>query len=179
MRWLSCFFSYPSPCGDYGSYHVNAYDDYFDWLEWFPSPCGDYVSYQQGMFRTYRRAGSFRPLAGIMVLICCPCLGWPIRSKGSFRPLAGIMVLIEVYSTLVHEMCHLWFPSPCGDYGSYRMPEVSYLPWSGSFPSPCGDYGSYLSEIKKSILKNGWKGFRPLAGIMVLIGIRNMTMKRL
>ena len=37
---------FPSPCGDYGSYHVvnavNSYDGYFE----FPSPCGDYGSYQ-------------------------------------------------------------------------------------------------------------------------------------
>ena len=38
------------------------------------------------------------------------------------------------------------------------------------FPSPCGDYGSYLrAEIN---LKSRWsQGFRPLAGIMVLIQI--------
>ena len=36
-----------------------------------------------------------------------------------FRPLAGIMVLIGL-CCLANYIEHMWFPSPCGDYGSYR-----------------------------------------------------------
>ncbi len=63
---------------------------------------------------------SFRPLAGIMVLIfkgkvivCCLEYG--------FRPLAGIMVLIFVNNFIYYNCQMEEFPSPCGDYGSYRL----------------------------------------------------------
>ena len=36
------------------------------------------------------------------------------------------------------------------------------------FPSPCGDYGSYQVQ-RRSLIPYGLSGFRPLAGIMVLI----------
>ena len=64
------------------------------------------------------------------------------------------------------------FPSPCGDYGSYRERKIKYFeeygrfrPLAGimvlipmtcnviwlrqalAFPSPCGDYGSYLPMV--------------------------------
>ncbi len=61
------------------------------------------------------------------------------------------------------------FPSPCGDYGSYLLP--TYVPsfLNGlSFPSPCGDYGSYLRRTDEEY-EDKDEGFRPLAGIMVLI----------
>ena len=41
-----------------------------DDLYLFPSPCGDYGSYRQQYFINKFLAESFRPLAGIMVLIC-------------------------------------------------------------------------------------------------------------
>ena len=41
---------------------------YPDWLE-FPSPCGDYGSYQTRTDEYGTTISSFRPLAGIMVLI--------------------------------------------------------------------------------------------------------------
>ena len=86
---------------------------------------------------------SFRPLAGIMVLIIwilkhysakeinvsVPLRGLWFLSFGtttlmtavpmSFRPLAGIMVLIEWCLMLANEILKM-FPSPCGDYGSYQ-----------------------------------------------------------
>ena len=37
------------------------------------------------------------------------------------------------------------FPSPCGDYGSYRANHGAYGE-TRQFPSPCGDYGSYLMK---------------------------------
>ena len=71
----------------------------------------------------------------------------------------------------ITELCRK-FPSPCGDYGSYRfrrelsktsMIMTSFRPLAGimvligttledivarefTFPSPCGDYGSYLLQ---------------------------------
>ena len=43
-----------------------------------------------------------------------------------------------------------------------------YKSWPEEFPSPCGDYGSY--QLQEGLI-NGFdrEGFRPLAGIMVLI----------
>ena len=64
---------------------------------------------------------SFRPLAGIMVLIKSKSGGLKVSAK-SFRPLAGIMVLIERTKKEIEENAYL-FPSPCGDYGSYRRRE--------------------------------------------------------
>ena len=86
-----------------------------------------------------------------------------------FRPLAGIMVLIFSGSPGNRRIRRGWFPSPCGDYGSYHGELLSYdrlteevsvplrglwflsiaaeigiLTNKGKFPSPCGDYGSYL-----------------------------------
>ena len=85
----------------------------------------------------------------------------------SFRPLAGIMVLIDLEAL---EMCYddVQFPSPCGDYGSYHLESCNDWEWKRqvsvplrglwflsthliismkrclkTFPSPCGDYGSY------------------------------------
>ena len=84
---------------------------------------------------------SFRPLAGIMVLIAGRS-GRDVKSMKGFRPLAGIMVLIGTDCALIFYQRAL-FPSPCGDYGSYR-------------PLPL------LVRLVPSC-------FRPLAGIMVLI----------
>ena len=88
--------------------------------------------------------------------------------RRSFRPLTGIMVLISSdLSGDIYEMLEM-FPSPYGDYGSYRLYdddtttayEVRFRPLTGimvlirqieivlastksKFPSPYGDYGSY------------------------------------
>ena len=138
---------------------------------------------------------SFRPLAGIMVLILrkdsvimksiqnvsVPLRGlWFLSRKSSlsscesllsscFRPLAGIMVLIFKNDTVeVREK----------KTGSFRpLAGIMVLigtiePWQPNtnreFPSPCGDYGSYQSLIPcgSSV---AIPSFRPLAGIMVLI----------
>ena len=62
-----------------------------------------------------------------------------------FRPLAGIMVLIDLEAL---EMCYddVQFPSPCGDYGSYRNTFIKQYIQKLQFPSPCGDYGSYQTR---------------------------------
>ena len=67
---IELLFSYSSPYGDYGSYRL------------------DFSTYVPDGF------GSFRPLAGIMVLIGLAKDVIHHRRCVSFRPLAGIMVLI-------------------------------------------------------------------------------------
>ena len=97
----------------------------------FPSPCGDYGSYL-GLWL-------YESLVGI----------------DSFRPLAGIMVLIgkEKANTVLE---YKTFPSPCGDYGSYHREESRQRSISGRrFPSPCGDYGSYHRMGSQWFLYNG------------------------
>ena len=61
---------FPSPCGDYGSYQDEVFTKVQVDFGQFPSPCGDYGSYRHGT-RSYCsfKLESFRPLAGIMVLI--------------------------------------------------------------------------------------------------------------
>ena len=110
----------------------------------------------------------FRPLAGIMVLIATTYLKKSGTIASCFRPLAGIMVLIEGLPD-AEARRPFPFPSPCGDYGSYRHVLKSAREKAGfvsvplrglwflslttmtetmtstkQFPSPCGDYGSYL-----------------------------------
>ena len=62
---------------------------------------------------------SFRPLAGIMVLISLEEVAKEEKIMASFRPLAGIMVLIKRTWQQMYRSWHE-FPSPCGDYGSYQ-----------------------------------------------------------
>ena len=65
------------------------------------------------------------------------------------------------------------FPSPCGDYGSYRglfLELILFNKWL--FPSPCGDYGSYRVTETFQVFPADHR-FRPLAGIMVLIKEQN------
>ena len=56
-----------------------------------------------------------------MVLI--PCIQSKVVNSCllSFRPLAGIMVLISATWRTTGAYI-AWFPSPCGDYGSYPLP---------------------------------------------------------
>ena len=62
----------------------------------FPSPCGDYGSYLNMIYLNNDGTDySFRPLAGIMVLIVINANDDELVDKISFRPLAGIMVLIK------------------------------------------------------------------------------------
>ena len=86
------------------------------------------------------------------------------------------MVLIAYGDRIISN--ELVFPSPCGDYGSYH--EVA--PWEADeeqseFPSPCGDYGSYRPTLTEKA-GNALLGFRPLAGIMVLIFGKSMMAPR-
>ena len=112
---------FPSPYGDYGSYHAMYCNDTTTWNLLFPSPYGDYGSYLGGpgcFRRPYHRC--FRPLTGIMVLIRQTCAHWGRNYEQGFRPLTGIMVLICDGLYTVHPPEKGLFPSPYGDYGSYR-----------------------------------------------------------
>ena len=104
-----------------------------------------------------------------MVLIFKQAMAIINSALNRFRPLAGIMVLI-VIAIMLKIIITTWFPSPCGDYGSYpksvKKSNVSPLvsvPLRGlwflsltcwmqppdpmmMFPSPCGDYGSYRNQ---------------------------------
>ena len=113
--------TFPSPCGDYGSYlHTPAVTRQFFPADvsvplrglWFLSP-----TRQNGAPSLI--ISGFRPLAGIMVLICNDRYNDGLLGCHGFRPLAGIMVLIDNDKEIG---LHLFisFPSPCGDYGSYQ-----------------------------------------------------------
>ena len=61
----------------------------------------------------------------------------------SFRPLAGIMVLMAPSSSPLIPL-NRRFPSPCGDYGSYTFKGGNIMTSKkNTFPSPCGDYGAF------------------------------------
>ena len=62
----------------------------------------------------------------------------------SFRPLTGIMVLIDIVNLIQSFVAQKEFPSPYGDYGSYRLRNLwKVLSLKRKFPSPYGDCGSY------------------------------------
>ena len=93
---------FPSPCGDYGSYHFRCYITTGMILSLFPSPCGDYGSYQH----------TSRDDRTLTTSVSVPLRGLWFLSKGgvgrcikvgpkSFRPLAGIMVLINYRKVLL------------------------------------------------------------------------------
>ena len=109
----------------------------------FPSPCGDYGSYLlTKTFPAFVKSFSFRPLAGIMVLIR---QANSLKKRGTlcFRPLAGIMVLIRMSAAGFNKLLH----------------EVS-VPLRGLW---------FLSQSSEPRPLTRVAGFRPLAGIMVLI----------
>ena len=94
-------------------------------LKTFPSPCGDYGSYRN------RKADGNR---GIRALVSVPLRGLWFLSAGATTANAG--------------RNPSGFPSPCGDYGSYRMAlSLDDVGTVAKFPSPCGDYGSYLKRL--------------------------------
>ena len=134
----------------------------------FPSPCGDYGSYPHGKNASQNRQGQVSV------------------------PLRGLWFLSRVLSTFSVSKSSL-FPSPCGDYGSYQLRKhpkewlhthfVS-VPLRGLWFLSDGvtDADSQDSDIVSVPLRGLWflsqkfyyvqncdYGFRPLAGIMVLI----------
>ena len=104
---------FPSPCGDYGSYHKIG-KQWFLYAKYqaFPSPCGDYGSYLENETVEYvSDLFRFRPLAGIMVLIAKALNQKLHELRVSFRPLAGIMVLIRTLYKCLYEAVEMAF---CG-----------------------------------------------------------------
>ena len=61
------------------------------------------------------------PLRGLWFLSSRGVVLYEKLFKRSFRPLAGIMVLIVTTMDWLEELYPIMFPSPCGDYGSYRI----------------------------------------------------------
>ena len=137
--------SNPSPCGDYGSYHADTMIDIIcDELGIRPLAGIMVLICGRSGHRLHRYRRRIRPLAGIMVLIG-KLLFLNIRKPYiRIRPLAGIMVLIFKSPKGGNITFVDMNPSPCGDYGSYPVPQMNeqFHP-SGKNPSPCGDYGSY------------------------------------
>ena len=193
-RIISNELVFPSPCGDYGSYHEVAPWEADEEQSEFPSPCGDYGSYRPTLTE---KAGNallgFRPLAGIMVLIFGKSMRAP-RQGGAvsvplrglwflsvriarlfftsvlcFRPLAGIMVLITARPTMNNRKRPKGVSVPLRGLWFLSLNNIKVDgDYSIEFPSPCGDYGSYQAE-KQGEEKSFAESFRPLAGIMVLI----------
>ena len=139
-------------------------------LPTFPSPCGDYGSYH---LRTASEPGRpdevSVPLRGLWFLSAVSLhdehgTSYIVVSV----PLRGLWFLSIIRVHFCNAYVDL-FPSPCGDYGSYPTTPRSIRPptMTGRFPSPCGDYGSYRQQGEHLI--GLWLCFRPLAGIMVLI----------
>ena len=105
-----------------------------------------------------------------MVLIEAFLIAQPPKVD-SFRPLAGIMVLIDERSWLP-VVQQTWFPSPCGDYGSYlKSLDIFFLLSIGGF-RPLAGIMVLIREKNYKILKVTIYSFRPLAGIMVLIHLK-------
>ena len=141
----------------------------------FPSPCGDYGSYPFRLLCCLKPlVHSFRPLAGIMVLI----LSWWYQQLyvrwTCFRPLAGIMVLItdlnslwiKRRNTVSVPLRGLWFLSFMVLVGLDTISHLVSVPLRGLW---------FLSCRKRANKKWIRESFRPLAGIMVLIFPRPCT----
>ena len=100
------------------------------------------ITYTNSEGRSKRRR-RFRPLAGIMVLIVTCEGGDNMTDEESFRPLAGIMVLIT--AIFIQSLISIYFVS---------------VPLRGLW---------FLSVNRLAISLRPTPCFRPLAGIMVLI----------
>ena len=113
---------FPSPCGDYGSYQYSVHTEYVTYdFEKFPSPCGDYGSYRHPVMDRHHHLIGWRFPSPCGDYGSYLKEGSYVDGKGnnSFRPLAGIMVLIGLTQVELGQLLGM-FPSPCGDYGSYR-----------------------------------------------------------
>ena len=188
--------TFPSPCGDYGSYRRLAHWRWTVWKLvsvplrglWFLSP---------GSRERRMRRSRFRPLAGIMVLIprvrrsilrrmervSVPLRGlWFLSPRRKIMatyfdisvsvPLRGLWFLSPETLEWGISLRPLQFPSPCGDYGSYpeyQNPNIIKI-GNFEFPSPCGDYGSYHLVRQGKILKYHEKVSVPLRGLWFLSG---------
>ena len=87
---------FPSPCGDYGSYQTCTTCQRTCKKSSFRPLAGIMVLIGQAVLLLGDSWNGFRPLAGIMVLIPWPDLDDLVYADEGFRPLAGIMVLISL-----------------------------------------------------------------------------------
>ena len=87
--------TFPSPCGDYGSYRQGFSNEYVGERRVVSVPLRGlwFLSGDENGEYTFCKL-SFRPLAGIMVLITAKEEVKRELERRRFRPLAGIMVLI-------------------------------------------------------------------------------------
>ena len=91
-----------------------------------------------------------------------------VQTELGFRPLAGIMVLIMKRIICIDSKDNK-FPSPCGDYGSYRkMRRTNGKSLRNSF-RPLAGIMVLISDFDPDDSSGIHVRFRPLAGIMVLI----------
>ena len=187
--------TFPSPCGDYGSYLcIDVKDNKVCFYD-FPSPCGDYGSYRtRYVGGTSTRLCFSVPLRGLWFLsiknFCCMVFfpsrfPSPCGDYGSylyslydnmytiinvFRPLAGIMVLIEE-SGEDDDVLFEEFSVPLrGLWFLSRRHSRLYVAGTLQFSVPLRGLW-FLSSNSSSSSKTSSKVFRPLAGIMVLIYI--------
>ena len=113
----------------------------------------------------------FRPLAGIMVLIQASQRLNIMAAMLVSVPLRGLWFLSVNRFKFIKRECEKGFPSPCGDYGSYPFLKMLLLPFSHSLVSVPLRGLWFLShyDFRSPYATQLGEGFRPLAGIMVLI----------
>ena len=178
---LSMFWCFPSPCGDYGSYLTILRNTRVRVLLsvplrglWFLSTTGNKP------FIIIITLLSV-PLRGLWFLSVCSTLYIAIYKALSFRPLAGIMVLIGIHF-LRKAQAEKIFPSPCGDYGSYQyvIDGIAYtrilsVPLRGLwFLSPTQSFrGYYQSGFLSVPLRGLW--FLSLSFQFVIIWLARLS----
>ena len=160
---------FPSPCGDYGSYHVRNVGNISKRTNSFPSPCGDYGSYQDEVFTKVQvDFGQFPSPCGDYGSYRHGTRSYCSFKLESFRPLAGIMVLIAKTASLITSaetlvsvpLRGLWFLSFKQAMAIVNSILNVSVPLRGLW---------FLSGREKVMRKEVYESFRPLAGIMVLI----------
>ena len=144
--------------------YAQAYQD----VDKFPSPCGDYGSYHvEDLGDGIRGIAGFRPLAGIMVLIMICKPSFPFTVAPVSVPLRGLWFLScscqgtdkDAADCVSVPLRGLWFLSQT--LTLYGLKDVI------QFPSPCGDYGSY--PVGKEQTKSGSEKVSvPLRGLWFL-----------
>ena len=139
----------------------------------FPSPCGDYGSYLRETFliaqppkvvsvplrglwflsrrkkMTYSNLKELVsvPFRVLWFLSSCVQFAMSVATSVSV-PLRGLWFLSQV-DFLTNRLIKEHSPSPCGDYGSDLLfiHFVHLINKHFLIPSPCGDYGSYLRTL--------------------------------
>ena len=145
--------------------YAQAYQD----VDKFPSPCGDYGSYHvEDLGDGIRGIAGFRPLAGIMVLIMICKPSFPFTVAPVSVPLRGLWFLScscqgtdkDAADCVSVPLRGLWFLSFMVLVGLDTISHLVSVPLRGLW---------FLSCRKRANKKWIRESFRPLAGIMVLI----------